>query len=142
MIRRLLRRESGTAAIELGLLAPVLIFLLIGLVDIGRYVYYGLLATHAAVAGAQYGAQNLFTASSNASMQTAALNDAPALANAKAAAVHVCMLGMSTVACGASGATYFVQVQVSGTFHALISYPGIPASIPITSTAFMRVANQ
>jgi hypothetical protein len=113
-----------------------------GMVDIGRYVYFGLLATHAAASGVQYGAQNLLTAADDPSMQRAALSDAPALSNASATAVHVCKVGSSTVTCQASGATYFVQVEVTGTFHALINYPGIPSSIPITATAVMRVANQ
>jgi hypothetical protein len=33
-------------------------------------------------------------------------------------------------------------VQVSGTFHSLLNYPGIPSSIPISATAVMPVGNQ
>lgn len=142
MMRRLLRCDSGTGAIEFGLVAPMLIFLLMGVVDMGRYMYCGILATHAAASGVQYGAQNLLTAADDSSMQHAALTDAPALSNASATAVHVCKVGPSVVSCAATGVTYFVQVQVTGTFSALINYPGIPSSIPITATAVMRVANQ
>ena len=133
---------GGTAAIELGLLAPALVFLFVGVVDFGRYLCCCILATHAANAGAQFGAQNVMTAASSTAMISAALRDAPALQGASASAVHTCMLGNVAVACNITGATYYVQVRVTGTFQALINYPGIPSSIPISATALLRVASQ
>ena len=74
-MKRLIRSEGGTSAVEFAIVAPVLIFLLIGLIDVGRYTYYGILAANAARAGAQYGAQSVYTAIDSPGMQNAALAD-------------------------------------------------------------------
>jgi Flp pilus assembly protein TadG len=55
--RRLFRAESGTSLVEFAILAPVIIFLLIGVIEIGRFAFFSILAANAARAGAQYGAQ-------------------------------------------------------------------------------------
>jgi Flp pilus assembly protein TadG len=141
--------------VEFALLAPVFIFLLLGLVDVGRYTYYGILAAHAARSGVQYGAQNLVTAddaslnggSSHAA--SAATADAQSLSNWHVTTSVVCTNNNQSAPCPAnntnslppSGLVYFVRVQVTGTFTPLIQYPGL-SSIPISSTAIMRVVNQ
>jgi Flp pilus assembly pilin Flp len=53
-ILRLLRRGEGNSAVEFALIAPVLVLLLIGLVDIGRYAYERADMFGAVRAGAQY----------------------------------------------------------------------------------------
>jgi len=137
------RSSSGTSAIEFALVAPVLIFLAIGLIDVGRYMYFGIVVTHAARAGVQYGAQNIISADDATGMSSAALRDAPNITISVAPSYFCSPNGTaaSAVACG-SGVPYYVQVKASGTFQALFSYPGIPNHIPIAATAVMRVANQ
>ncbi len=61
-LRRALRSERGTSIVEFAILAPVLIFLVIGVIEIGRYMYFGIVAAHMAESGARYGAQSLGTA--------------------------------------------------------------------------------
>jgi Flp pilus assembly protein TadG len=146
MMRRLIRSERGTSMVEFALLAPVLILLVIGLIEVGRYTYFGILAAHAAETGAKYGAQNLYTAQDKNGMQTAALNDAQNLSGFSANANHTCSQNGALVNCvgGMPGPTmtYYVYVTVSGSFHSLLNYPGIPTSVPITAFATMRVQNQ
>ncbi len=74
-LRRLVRSDKGTSMVEFAIIAPVFIFLLIGLIEISRFAFFALLAANAARAGAQYGAQNTTTASDSASMTAAALTD-------------------------------------------------------------------
>lgn len=151
-MKRLIRSEGGTSAVEFAIVAPVLIFLLIGLIDVGRYTYYGILAANAARAGAQYGAQSVYTAIDSPGMQNAALADGQNLPNwtdatGSITAQHLCSVNGATPATCAAGtpvpnSIYYVKVEVNGQFSALIKYPGIPASIPVSGSAFMRVASQ
>ncbi len=152
-IARAIHSERGTAVVEFAILAPVLIFLLIGLVEIGRYTYFALLASNAARAGVQYGAQTTGTAADVAGMQFAASGDGAALPSSwgTPAASNYCLVtnsdGSLGGACPATGTpqanwTYFVRVTVSGTINPIFHYPGIPTSVPISATAVMRVANQ
>ena len=65
--------------IEFAILAPVLILLVIGVIEIGRYMYFGIVAAHMAESGARYGAQSLGTAADVAGMRTAAIADGSGL---------------------------------------------------------------
>jgi Flp pilus assembly protein TadG len=153
MIRRLAACGQGTSMVEFALLAPVFIFLLIGIVDVGRYTYYGIMLAHSARAGVQYGAQNLTTAadagSSGPATTAAAKQDAPGLSNLTVTSSVVCSVNNQPSPCPSannnavsSTLVYYVKVTVSGTFNALIRYPGIPSSIPVSGLAMMRVGNQ
>src|ERR1051326_2138165 len=52
-------RRSGQAMIELAIVLPVLLFLMLGVIEMGRYMYIGILVGNAARAGAAYGSKNL-----------------------------------------------------------------------------------
>jgi Flp pilus assembly protein TadG len=146
MKSRFARSESGTAMVEFALVLPVLLFLLIGLIEVGRYMRLAILASHAARAGVQYGAQSTFTAADNNGMVNAATLDAENLSNWHVIPNHFCMTNGAIVTCPAgqpsSASSYYVSVEVTGTFTSLLNYPGIPTSIPITSTAVMRLGSQ
>ena len=75
------RSERGTAVVEFALVAPVFVFLLIGLIETGRFTYFWIVAEHAARSGVQYGAQNLQTASDASSNGPATTGAAKADAN-------------------------------------------------------------
>lgn len=147
------RCDRGTSALEFALMAPVFIFMLVGIIEIGRYTYYAILAAHAARAGVQYAAQNLETASdaaaSGPNTSNAAVVDGQQLANWKVTSKVVCTVNNVAAPCPANNTSsvspsnfYYVQVQVTGTFNSLLKYPGIPQQIPVSGTAIMRVGNQ
>src|SRR5580693_3294811 len=79
LVRRLRRCDGGASAVEFAFLAPVLIYLAIGMVDIGRYAYYSILAANAARAGAQYGAQDLSHVEQGTAIQAAVIADGASL---------------------------------------------------------------
>lgn len=150
-MKNLVRSNDGTALVEFAIIAPVLIFLLMGLIEIGRYTSLAIMAANAARAGVQYGAQNLSTAADSTGMENAALQDAQSLASwGTPIANHVCSTdgGVTFGSCPGSGAAlpantvYYVQVQVSGTFTPLVSYPGLPSKVPVSGSAIMKVAQQ
>jgi Flp pilus assembly protein TadG len=143
------RCESGTSMIEFALVLPVLVFLLIGLIEVGRYTFFSILAANAARAGAQYGMQDPSHAQDTSGMQTAALNDGQNLSQFSVPTAK-CQVSVSGGALGdcsnssvpTAGTVYYVKVTVTGTFKSLLSYPGIPTNVPVTGSAVMRVMNQ
>jgi len=140
--------QDGTSIVEFAILAPVLAFLLIAMVDVGRGAYYGILAANAARAGAQYGAINTTTANDVAGMQNAAKQDASNLSWTVNATPLCSVNGGTPAICNVSGSgpltntIYYVKVQVTASFPTLITYPGIPSQIPVSGSEEMRVVNQ
>jgi Flp pilus assembly protein TadG len=154
MNRKSLRSDSGTSLIEFALVAPVLMFMLIGLIEVGRYAFLSIVAANAARAGVQYGAQDLAHAADTNGIKNAALQDGLNLSNWTASGggvtgQYLCSVNggaLQTCTTGTSGppanTIYYVSVQVTGTFKSLMSYPGIPTNIPVSGKAVMRVINQ
>lgn len=56
---RIFRSQSGQSLVELALLTPILLLMLIGIVEMGRYSYLSLMLASSARAGASYGAQGV-----------------------------------------------------------------------------------
>jgi Flp pilus assembly protein TadG len=154
MTRRLLRSQRGTSMIEFALVLPVFVFMLVGVIEMGRYTYFAVLAQHAARAGVQYAAQNLQTAAdastSGPATANAAKQDGQSYSQWKVTSWISCTNAGAGTACPATnnagtvspGLVYYVGVKVTGTFKSLLSYPGIPNNVPISATAIMRVGNQ
>lgn len=141
---------------EFAVVLPIALLLLVGSIEVGRFGYFAILAANAARAGAQYGAQNLITADDTPGITNAALQDGQNLPNwtsgtgAGITVTQLCSIsGATPTNCTSSGLTgppqntiYYVQVRVTGVFGSLLNYPGIPASVPISGSATMRVATQ
>jgi Flp pilus assembly protein TadG len=145
-MKSLLKSENGSSLLEFALVLPVLCVLLIGLIDLGRAGYYGILASGAARAGAQYGAQTLGTAGDTAGMQNAVTTDAPGVTWTTTATPLCSVNGGPLISCGLGGnlqnTVYYVKVHVTATFTSLIQYPGIPHQVPVGGDSVMRVTTQ
>jgi Flp pilus assembly protein TadG len=132
--------------VEFALTAPVLIFMVIGMIEMGRYETMAMMAAHAARAAVQYGGQTTFTAADKVGMTSAAVQDAAGLTNWHVSPSYFCTNNGALVSCStgvpASSSVYYVTVQVTGTFNSLLKYPGIPSSINLSETATMRVIRQ
>lgn len=74
--RKLQRAERGQALIEMALVAPLLIILLLGIIEVGRYAELAIVVSDAARTGAVYGAQNLGAAVDTNGITNAAQADA------------------------------------------------------------------
>jgi len=72
------RRDDGVAAIEMAFIAPILVFLALGLVDFGLGVYTKMMVANAADAGAAYAFRNgaSYSAANASSFNTAVQNAA------------------------------------------------------------------
>jgi Flp pilus assembly protein TadG len=154
-MKRFLLATAGTSLVEFAIVAPVLIFLVIGAIEVGRYEYFAILTANAARAGAQYGAQDLEAAYDNAGITSAVLQDGGNLPNwtETGGSITVNQLcapsgsapGTCSTPWGSSppqNTIYYVQVQVTGVFTSLLNFPGMPNTVPVTSTTTLRVGDQ
>ena len=147
-MRGFIRNERGASLVEFAIVLPVLLLLLIGLIEIGRFTYYSILASSAARAGVQYGAQNLATAVDRNGMTSAAqLDGRQTAATWTITPNYYCSSNNGPlVTCPTGGVpsntTYYVQVQVSGTFNTLFRYPGLPPHVTVGGSSTMRVVSQ
>jgi Flp pilus assembly protein TadG len=133
--------SGGQTVLELALLLPLMLLLLIGVIEIGRFAYFDILVSNAARAGAQYGAQSLIQAADKNGIQTAAQNDG--LTTMTITSAQQCNCGLGTpggcpVACAQP--TVYVAVTATEKFNSLFKYPGLPKSMTLASTATMRVS--
>jgi TadE-like protein len=142
------RPEAGQSVLELALLAPMLLLMLVGTIEIGRFAYFAIEATSAARAGAQYGMQSLTDSKDIAGIQVAATNDAPDLPQLNVAAQDLCAcsnrpsryVGCPAQLCGAGHPVVFLQVDTTVQVPPLFRYPGLPSTFTASGKAIMRVA--
>ncbi|HEX3370223.1 MAG TPA: TadE family protein [Candidatus Cybelea sp.] len=155
MMRKLLRCENGTGMVEFALVAPFLVLVFMGLLELGRYTYYSILAAHAARAAAAYGSQNTTSVKDTTGMQNVAVADGGNLTtwttNGQGAvsAQPLCSVNGSALStCGANASSppantvYYVSVTVTGRFHTLVHYPGLPDDVWVSGSSTMRVSGQ
>jgi Flp pilus assembly protein TadG len=141
----LLRDEQGASLIELAFMLPLFPLLLFGAVDFGRAFYLSIEVAGAAQAAAAYGSQN---PTDTTGMQNAAQDDAPNVPNLSAGTPTYgceCSDGTNysascstTPSCPSNNEVYRVNVTVTGTYSPLIPWPGVPSSLPVSSSASMR----
>ena len=153
-----LRSESGQNLVEVALVTPMLLALLVGVIELGRWAYIGILVGNSARAGAAYGAQTLAQSTDRAGIQTAADNDfqnnGQSVSNLKvnssvscgcdsggAVTTEACT-GNNSGTCAAGHWVVMVAVETRGTFNSLFKFPGIPTSVTIDRTCTMRVNQQ
>jgi Flp pilus assembly protein TadG len=155
---RRLRSQSGQSLVEVALLTPLLLALLIGGIELGRYAYIAILVGNAARAGTAYGAQSLVLSVDTPGITIAADNDfqnngqnVSKLTVTSATSCGCdsggtitsadCSTGTNPTAGTCVAGTWVVMVSVtaSGTFNSLFNFPGIPSSITVSRTSTMRV---
>ncbi|HXQ51702.1 MAG TPA: TadE/TadG family type IV pilus assembly protein [Stellaceae bacterium] len=143
---RLGASRSGAAAVELGLVAPMLVGILLPMVDLGMGAYNKMRVQNAAEAGAQYALEHGYNSSS---ITTAAQNSTSLGTGVTVSPSQACncinsgVIGPS-VTCGAacsdgSTAGTFVTVNTQSTYTLLISYPGLTNPMTLRGLAVVRV---
>lgn len=139
-----IRNEDGAGLVELAFVLPLFPLLLFGALDFGRAFYLSVEVAGAAHAAALYGSQN---PTDTAGIRQAALLDAPDVPNLSAGTPvygSECSdgtkytTGAATLACPSNNQVSRVDVTVTGTYSPLIPWPGVPSSLPLSSTASMR----
>jgi Flp pilus assembly protein TadG len=149
--RSLFHSQAGTAMIELALLTPAFALLFMGIVEFGRFGTYAILAQASSLAGANYGSANLITAADLNGIKTWATNDAQYLpAPITVTANDLCSVNGSLppTPCAFSpvgppvNTVYYVKVTVTASYAPWIAYPGLPGSITVSGSNYLRVVQQ
>jgi Flp pilus assembly protein TadG len=138
---------NGQSVVEIALVTPMLLLLLVGTIEIGRYAYYGIEVSSAARAGVQYGAQSLADSKDLAGITQASRNDAPEVPGMNVTATDQCACSNSPasfVGCPARGcapghALVFLRVDTTANIRPLFRYPGLPVAFTARGQAIMRV---
>ena len=161
--------ERGQTMLEFALMLPFMMLLAVGVVEIGRAIYYTIAVNNGATAGAEYGAQNPNTAapSNSANVINAARCDANGgnppfcrdgiLTSSNVIVTNGCtcdsmgtgvscnpMPAAGTCAtisgsCSTQQTVECIQVQTTATYAPLFNYPGLPSSYTANGKAVMRV---
>jgi Flp pilus assembly protein TadG len=158
-MRRLLRHQGGGALVETALTAPLLLFMILGLVEFGRVAYIAVQASNAARAAVSYGSQNQITASDTNGMQLAAQLEASGLASQN---VNLSVNAVGNCACSSPDTTTtpfacanastalcpdpsFVEqtldVTVTATFDPIVHAGNFPGTFSITGRAHQKRLN-
>ena len=144
--RRLVRQSRGNAALEMALIAPALVFMLVGVGDFGMAAYRKMQVQHAAQAGAEYAILHGFDAASITTAVTGATAFNGVTATPAPAQSCGCASGTTVAAatCGstcASGlaAGVYVTVSSQGSYTTILPYPGMPSSLAFASTSVVRI---
>jgi Flp pilus assembly protein TadG len=150
-----LRSESGQSLVEIALLTPLLLLLLVGLIEVGRFAFLSIIVANAARTGAAFGSQGLVQSVDTTDIQAAADNDfqnngqnvnkltvssstSCGCDSAGTVTSHSCN-GNGAGSCATGHWVVMVSVTASGTFNSLFGYPGLPGSISVSRTSTMRV---
>jgi len=153
-----MRSESGQSVFELALLTPVLLALLIGVIELGRYAYIGILVGNAARAGAAYGAQTLAQSADTAGIRRTADNDfqnngqnvstltitssVSCGCDSGGTIVAAACNGKGAGLCGSGHWVVLLTVEAKGTFNSLFNFVPSLNSMTADRTCTMRVTEQ
>jgi Flp pilus assembly protein TadG len=126
------------AAVEFAIVLPVLVLIVIGCVDLGRFLYYYIAVTNAAEEGATFGSLNPPAwYSSSAAWETAVINaatgEAPGL-RMNGASAPISSSNVTVVDPPQNGV---IQVTVSYTFQPILQYPWLPKNVVLSRTVAM-----
>ena len=138
--------EAGQALVETALVFPLLITILIGSAEMARVAYAAIEVSNAARAGAQYGAQNGYTANDTTGISTAASNDASNLTGMTTTSSYTCVCSDGTAStCQATDCTntqieQTLTVNTSVTYDPLIHLPGLPKTYTLKGQAIQKCA--
>jgi Flp pilus assembly protein TadG len=145
--------QSGQSLVEFAIMLPLLLLLLLGVIEIGRYAYISILVGNAASAGVIFGSQTHNTAGNLTAITAAADNDfqnngqnvntltvtknyACGCDNSGTISVTDCTNGVCPIG---QNKVVSLQVTASSQFSSLFNYPGIPSPITVLRTATMRI---
>jgi Flp pilus assembly protein TadG len=138
--------SRGVAAIEFAMIVPVLLFMIVGVVDLGMGIYADMQVQNAAQAGAQYAIAHGYTASSISTAVTSATSFSGITVSSGPSKFCGCpsSSGVTTATCGSTcsngtSAGTYVTVSASGTYTTMLPYPLIPSSYTFVHPSTVRI---
>jgi Flp pilus assembly protein TadG len=133
LIETLRRNQAGGALAEAALTAPLLVFMILGVVEFGRAAYIAIETSNAARAAVSYGSQNQITAVDTSGMQAVARMEASGLT---AQSVNLTVNTAANCSCSSPDATTVTPFACSGASTALCPSPSfVEQTLNVTVTA-------
>lgn len=139
--RKATRREgrSGAAAVEMALILPLLITIVLGCVDFGRFAYMYISVANAARAGAAVGSFNPVTPSTQTVWEGKirdAINDEM---SAQTGFDVAALTPAPTITTSVDGSLKRVRVVVNYRFRTIVQWPLLPTQVTLSRAVEMRV---
>jgi Flp pilus assembly protein TadG len=137
------RNSSGQSLVETALMFPILLTFLVGAADLARIAHASIAVANAAKAGAQYGAQNGFTANDSTGIIAATAAEAPNLTLTTVPS-HTCICSNGNAStcltsdCPNSHKEEILTVSTSTTVAPMIHLPLLPSSFTVKGQAIQR----
>lgn len=145
MLRRLIGSRDGSAGVEFALLAPMLLLLFAGLVDVSRLISQTMQVRAAAQAGADWAQRNGWNAAgvqtavtSATTLKSITATPAPTLIRACVAAGQITPTTAATCSAGGTPGE-FVSVRASAPFKGVVPWPGVVLPSSLGASAMVRV---
>ena len=139
------QNSDGVAAVEFALLAPILIFIFIGMFDFGRYLQQKMQLDNMARNAAEYvrhGGEEGNLATDVFAEATAASAEADALQISTEENCE-CSGGVDVSCATANGCggymRRFISIELQQTYRPVFNYPGLPETITLTGFSRMQV---
>jgi Flp pilus assembly protein TadG len=131
------QRRRGAAAAELAVLLPVLVTLVLGSIDFGRFAHSYIAVTNAARAGAAFASFNRYTSNTQSDWQSG-VQDAVTDEIGQLSGFDSSKLGVTVTTTTESDGLRRVSVTVSYPFNTLVTWGYIPASTTLQRTVAIR----
>ncbi len=138
--RRRVHPRRGAAVVEFAIIFPLLMLLVLGCVDFGRFAYHYIAVSNAARAGAGYGSMNTYNPASPSTVAAWQTNTKQAAADELTGQTgfDATELGISLTTIDEGSGDLRIQVTATYPFRTLIPWPGIPSSVSLQRTVAMR----
>lgn len=141
------KSDDGASLLEFALVAPVLVLIAVGLIEVSRFAYYSIQVGTSARAGVQYGAQNLASANDTNGMVAAAKIDSENVPGFNATATVSCTCADASPCnpndvpadCASSHRIVYVSVNATGTVQTILQFPLVPKNYSVNRQVTMRV---
>lgn len=138
--------QSGVAAVELALIAPVLTLMMVSVTDIGLGVYRKMQVENAAQLGAQYAMRNGFDTNAISNAVISATNSSAITASPAPVTFCGCatVSGISTVSCGTTCpggklAGTYIAVSAQATYSTILNYQLAPQNYIFNAQSTARL---
>ena len=135
--RWFMRSRRAAAAAELALTLPVLMLIVLGAVDFGRFLFSYIAVSNGARAGAGVGSMSSYTTASlvnwQGNIRNAVIDDMGQMYGFDASQLTVTSTGVTE-----ANGDWRAEVEVVYPFQMIISWPGMPNTLTLRRTVSMR----
>jgi Flp pilus assembly protein TadG len=131
------RPRPAATAVEFAMILPVLLLMVLGGVDFGRFAYTYIAVTNAARAGSFSGATTPYTSSTYTTWQSK-VKQAAADEMGSMGGFTMSNVTATAVTTGETGSNWRAQCTVPCTFTTVVTWPGITHTMTLQRTVEMR----